>query len=77
MNPPPPLPEQRSPLLKLELKAYARKDLSDAKAYLEKFATHNFPRNQIHYPRCSGCVFREINAEKVIFISQIVQVFIF
>jgi hypothetical protein len=35
------------------------------RAYFEKFATFSFPRQQIHFPRCQGAWFKEINTLKV------------
>ena len=61
----PPSTVRRAPLLRLEFTCLTRGDLSAVKAYFEKFANFNFPRQQIHYPRCYGLWLKEISAQKV------------
>ena len=61
----PPSSVRRAPLLRLEFTCLTRGDLSAVKAYFEKFANFNFPRQQIHYPRCYGLWLKEISAQKV------------
>ena len=56
---------RRAPLLRLEFTCFSRTELTQVKNYFEKFANFNFPRQQIHYPRCNGLWLKEISAQKV------------
>lgn len=62
---PPSSSVRRAPLLRLEFTCFSRTELTQVKNYFEKFANFNFPRQQIHYPRCNGLWLKEISAQKV------------